>query len=1117
MTTILIVDDDKYALSVLEGIFQKDREFADLKLTVVTAEDGQAGLEAFRKHKPALVVTDLLMPKLDGFELCKRLRAEPDGDKVALLVSSGVFRDSAVQKRLRDEFNASFYAKPYQIKELTEAVAKRLGISAAVPQPAASAPSAPIPEAAPRAGSIDQTAVPVVLLDLLEQRATGTLTLKRAQNTKVVQLVLGHPVAVASNIREETLGYFLVQRGEISDVQHQKALEIASTSGTKLGAALVKMGVLTSARLIELLAAQTRHKIVQTLRWRDGTWAFAPGPEEPNSGQPLDPEYLVLHGLKETAVLEDAHRRCQKIKSNRLHLNERGKRLGARFATLIGGTFAAVWSDGESVNSLVRRGGDRDEVEIAVEALLQCGALVGEHQDKGDADSERSIVSFGGEELPSISDLSERTQTGIRTLPASEQRNDDSGLYGLLFGDANPPTRAGERPIALEGVADEAIPVPVERQDSGVIDVTDINLDEAERDKLRKESEEARKRLAEEYLRTQGLDHYQVLNVLRDAKPAAISTALDERKRTFSLEAFYRYRLGRDYAKLEELHRRYQQAKEVLLDERRRAEYDRELAGGDLAPSASALAAEIECRAGCELIKGRNYLGAITKLERAVDLAPHEADYHAELGWARFLHGQKTARAADAARPHLNQALRINPDHAAAHEYKGIITWTLGNDEVEAIFHLERALDADSSRTEALAALERAWRRRGELRPLERVYRKLLHRVSARDQGKEFALWIRLGELYKELDDLDSARIAYQSALTLRPDAAEVRATLATLGSGGPVDNQRLEVARNHWRKDPDSAGPGLEFLRAAQQANQHDAVFLAASVLVARKQADPQADEIYKRYRPRFVIRAQRAMNDDLWQWLHHRDDDPDIGLLFDLLAPVYEQLAPLSRSDLEIDETNEVHDAELPVGFARIREYIAHVLGTRQPPVYVRADFGHQVHVGAVNPPVLLVGDEALAAPERLELSYRLGRAMTYLRPSRALGGSRPARYLKMGMLAALTSAVTSSRVEDPTGFIIQVRTAILGLAPDTRTRIHRLVQQIAQKTRAINLSDWQRALARTADRAGLLFCGDVPAAIRFAGDTGGSEAANELADYALSREFMSLRAALGLSIDV
>ncbi|HVV87957.1 MAG TPA: hypothetical protein VHE35_33180, partial [Kofleriaceae bacterium] len=58
--------------------------------------------------------------------------------------------------------------------------------------------------------------------------------------------------------------------------------------------------------------------------------------------------------------------------------------------------------------------------------------------------------------------------------------------------------------------------------------------------------------------------------------------------------------------------------------------------------------------------------------------------------------------------------------------------------------------------------------------------------------------------------------------------------------------------------------------------------------------------------------------------------------------------------------------------------------------------------------------------------------------------------------------------------------------------------------------NLSRWAQALGRTADRFGLLVCGDIPTALRLAGDRSGD---GGLHDFARSPTFLALRAALGL----
>lgn len=69
---ILIVDDNPTNVKVLQT------RLAAEGYEIVTAADGEEGLAAARQHTPDLILLDVMMPKVDGFEVCKRLRADPD-------------------------------------------------------------------------------------------------------------------------------------------------------------------------------------------------------------------------------------------------------------------------------------------------------------------------------------------------------------------------------------------------------------------------------------------------------------------------------------------------------------------------------------------------------------------------------------------------------------------------------------------------------------------------------------------------------------------------------------------------------------------------------------------------------------------------------------------------------------------------------------------------------------------------------------------------------------------------------------------------------------------------------------------------------------------------------
>ena len=106
---VLIVDDDPSLLDMLAMALE------DAGYAVSTAPDGEAGLAEIRSGEPDLAVCDINMPKLDGFSVCRKLRAEENPIPLILLTS----RDNEVDEALGLELGADDYvAKPFSTRIL---------------------------------------------------------------------------------------------------------------------------------------------------------------------------------------------------------------------------------------------------------------------------------------------------------------------------------------------------------------------------------------------------------------------------------------------------------------------------------------------------------------------------------------------------------------------------------------------------------------------------------------------------------------------------------------------------------------------------------------------------------------------------------------------------------------------------------------------------------------------------------------------------------------------------------------------------------------------------------------------------------------------------------------
>jgi two-component system alkaline phosphatase synthesis response regulator PhoP len=109
MSKILIVEDEPDMVLGLKDNF----EFEGYE--VLTASDGQTGLERARTQKPDLLVLDIMLPKLSGLEVCKTLRGEGFEAPIVMLTARGQEIDKVVGLELGAD---DYVTKPFSIREL---------------------------------------------------------------------------------------------------------------------------------------------------------------------------------------------------------------------------------------------------------------------------------------------------------------------------------------------------------------------------------------------------------------------------------------------------------------------------------------------------------------------------------------------------------------------------------------------------------------------------------------------------------------------------------------------------------------------------------------------------------------------------------------------------------------------------------------------------------------------------------------------------------------------------------------------------------------------------------------------------------------------------------------
>ncbi|MBC8103313.1 MAG: response regulator [Cytophagales bacterium] len=134
--TILVVDDEPALLRLMEFLLTRQGYH------LITASNGEEALEVIRARRPDLIVMDIMMPKLDGYQVTEALRADPDPGLAAIpiLMLSAKAQDEDIARGL-EVGGEAYITKPFDPELLAVAVAAMLR-GEPVPDPPAMTPTA---------------------------------------------------------------------------------------------------------------------------------------------------------------------------------------------------------------------------------------------------------------------------------------------------------------------------------------------------------------------------------------------------------------------------------------------------------------------------------------------------------------------------------------------------------------------------------------------------------------------------------------------------------------------------------------------------------------------------------------------------------------------------------------------------------------------------------------------------------------------------------------------------------------------------------------------------------------------------------------------------------------
>lgn len=120
--TILIIEDEKLVSKAVKG------KLEDNNFEVLTAGDGQEGLEIALEKRPDLILLDIVLPVMDGMTVLNKLRDDPRGAKVPVVILSNLSRGTTVEESKKLGVSTYLVKTDWKLQEVIDKVKYELGI-----------------------------------------------------------------------------------------------------------------------------------------------------------------------------------------------------------------------------------------------------------------------------------------------------------------------------------------------------------------------------------------------------------------------------------------------------------------------------------------------------------------------------------------------------------------------------------------------------------------------------------------------------------------------------------------------------------------------------------------------------------------------------------------------------------------------------------------------------------------------------------------------------------------------------------------------------------------------------------------------------------------------------
>lgn len=699
---ILVVDDDRNIGQILHA------SFSAKGYETIVSGNGEDALIKFEEIKPDLILLDVLLPKMNGWEVCKQIKATEQGAKTIVILMSAIYKNYKMQQDALAKYGAdTFVEKPFQLSRLMTTVSGFIGegeeavLDEAIFEDQGSADDGQVL----LNGDLGSVSFPELLHDIYVMGKSGILTMARDDVEKEISIKQGYPVSAKTNINRELLGNYLVRIRKITKAQNEESLALQKESHRLQGTILIEMELLSPSELVHYLTLQMREKIFEIFSWRNGTYEFIEDSTVTGDISAIDMSTanVIFFGIKSHFDLDYCLEKMEPYFERYLRL---GSNQYYRFQDLEltpSESKLLLKIDGTQIIDDLARNSPLDPLQTyqLILTLIYSGMCEAAPEPSAQPDSFFDSLEEAEDEKP----------TRQMRIPSAAKKAD-----------------------ATDSESDDFI-IPMSDEDESSVKKTAFKLPErqeepeSQNDDAHDEKASQRRKIQEKFDQVEQANMFEILNLeTRNPTEHEVRTAYHKLAKEYHPDKFFG-NLSPDLKnKVETIFQSISDSYENLNTQEKINKYIKKIEGEQPAEKRSEarlegvkkiIQAEQLYQNGIAFVKEKRYTRAADSLRKAIELSGNEPEYIAYYGWALYnmpmendldeeeleMRGSYTdADFQFQGREHLNRAIAINPRTEKAYLFLGFVYKNQGLKEF-AERQFEKALICNPNSIESLREL----------------------------------------------------------------------------------------------------------------------------------------------------------------------------------------------------------------------------------------------------------------------------------------------------------------------------------------------------------------------------------------------------------------------------